>query len=114
MEIDLTAMGVREVLPAPAISAFPSVNQDVAVVVDADVPASSVEAALVSGGGDLLESVRLFDIYTGSQLGEGRKSLAYALTFRADDRTLTEDEASQWRMAAVDAAAKAVGASLRG
>ena len=114
MELDLTAMGVREVLPAPAISSFPSVNQDVAVVVDSDVPASAVEAALIAGGGELLESVRLFDIYTGSQLGEGRKSLAYALTFRADDRTLTEDEASQWRTAAVEAAAEAVGASLRG
>ena len=114
VELDLTAMGVREVLPAPAISSYPSVNQDVALVVDDSVPASAVEAALISGGGELLEGVRLFDIYTGSQLGEGRKSLAYALTFRAADRTLTEDEASQWRTAAVEAAEKAVGASLRG
>lgn len=114
VELDLTAMGAREVLPAPAISSYPSVNQDVALVVDTAVPASTVEAALLAGGGDLLEGVRLFDIYTGSQLGEGRKSLAYALTFRADDRTLTEDEASQWRNAAVEAAEKAVGASLRG
>ena len=106
-------MGVREVLPAPAISSYPSVNQDVALVVDDAVPASAVEAALISGGGELLEGVRLFDVYTGSQLGEGRKSLAYALTFRAADRTLTEDEASQWRAAAVEAAEKAVGASLR-
>ena len=113
-ELDLTAIGAREVLPAPSISAYPSVNQDVALVVDAAVPASAVEAALRSGGGDLLESVRLFDIYTGAQLGEGRKSLAYALTFRAGDRTLTEDEATQWRTAAVDAAEAAVGASLRG
>ena len=113
VELDLTAMGVREVLPAPAISSYPSVNQDVALVVDDAVPASAVEAALISGGGELLEGVRLFDVYTGSQLGEGRKSLAYALTFRAADRTLTEDEASQWRAAAVEAAEKAVGASLR-
>ncbi|WP_159110288.1 hypothetical protein, partial [Dietzia psychralcaliphila] len=61
-----------------------------------------------------LESVRLFDVYTGSQLGEGHKSLAYALTFRADDRTLTEDEATRWRTAAVEAAQAAVGATLRG
>ena len=114
VEVDLTAVGAREVLPAPRISAYPAVNQDVAVVVDVAVPASEVEAALRSGGGELLESVRLFDVYTGSQLGEGRKSLAYALSFRADDRTLTEDEASQWRTAAVEAAQKAVGASLRG
>lgn len=113
-ELDLTAIGVREVLPAPAISSFPSVNQDVALVVDASVPASAVEAALWSGGGDLLESVRLFDVYTGAQLGAGRKSLAYALSFRADDRTLTEDEASEHRTAAVAAAESAVGAVLRG
>ncbi|MFN7243192.1 MAG: phenylalanine--tRNA ligase subunit beta, partial [Dietzia cercidiphylli] len=114
VELDLTAIGAREVLPAPSISAYPAVNQDVALVVESTVPASSVEVALRSGGGDLLESVRLFDIYTGAQLGEGRKSLAYALSFRADDRTLTEDEASQWRTAAVEAAQAAVGATLRG
>ena len=88
VELDLTAIGVREVLPAPTISAYPAVNQDVALVVDASVPAADVESALRSGGGELLESVRLFDVYTGAQLGEGRKSLAYALTFRAADRTL--------------------------
>ncbi|MFN3602181.1 MAG: phenylalanine--tRNA ligase subunit beta [Dietzia sp.] len=114
VELDLTAIGAREVLPAPSISAYPAVNQDVALVVESTVPASSVEVALRSGGGDLLESVRLFDVYTGAQLGEGRKSLAYALSFRADDRTLTEDEASQWRTAAVEAAQAAVGATLRG
>ena len=114
VELDLTAIGAREVLPAPTISSFPSVNQDVALVVDVSVPAAQVEAALRSGGGELLESARLFDVYTGAQLGDGRKSLAYALTFRADDRTLTEDEASAWRTAAVEAAEKAVGASLRG
>lgn len=114
VELDLTAIGAREVLPAPTISAYPAVNQDVALVVDASVPAVEVEEALRAGGGELLESVRLFDIYTGAQLGEGRKSLAYALAFRAGDRTLTEDEASAWRTAAVEAAEKAVGASLRG
>lgn len=114
VEVDLTAIGAREVLPAPSISAYPSVNQDVALVVDAAVPAASVEAALRSGGGVLLEDVRLFDVYTGAQLGDGHKSLAYALTFRADDRTLTEDDASTWRTAAVEAAEKAVGAVLRG
>ena len=114
VEVNLSAVGAREVLPAPRISAYPGVNQDVAVVVDSAVPASEVEAALRSGAGELLESIRLFDVYTGSQLGKGRKSLAYALTFRADDRTLTEDDASQWRFAAVEAARSAVGASLRG
>lgn len=114
VEVNLTAIGAREVLPAPSISSYPAVNQDVALVVDVGVPAASVEAALRSGGGELLEDVRLFDVYTGAQLGDDRKSLAYALTFRADDRTLTEDDASAGRVAAVDAAAKAVGAVQRG
>ena len=82
-------------------------------MVDADVPATDVESALRSGGGDLLEDIRLFDVYQGAQLGENRKSLAFALRFRAPDRTLTEDEASAAREAAVAAAATAVGAELR-
>ncbi len=73
-----------------------------------------MEAALRDGAGELLESVRLFDIYTGEQIGAGRKSLAYALRFRAPDRTLTADEASAARDAAVAAATARTGATLRG
>ena len=113
-ELDLDALGVRERLPAPHIRPYPPVLQDVALVVDEEVPAQAVADALRSGGGELLEEVRLFDVFTGSQVGEGRKSLAYALTFRAPDRTLTEDEASAGRDAAVAAAGSAVGAVLRG
>ena len=63
--------------------------------------------------GELLESVRLFDVYTGAQVGEGKKSLAFALRFRAPDRTLTEAETGAARDAAVVAAAEAVGAVQR-
>lgn len=114
MEIDLTALGVAEKFPAPRISPFPAVLQDVALVVDETVPAETVRAALAAGAGELCESVRLFDVYTGSQLGEGKKSLAFALSFRAPDRTLTEDEASAARGTAVAAAAAETGAVLRG
>ena len=65
------------------------------------------------GAGELLEDVALFDVYTGPQIGEGRKSLTLALRFRAPDRTLTEDEASAARDAAVAAAAERLGATLR-
>ena len=82
-------------------------KEDVALIVDEDVPAGAVAAALARGGGELLESVRLFDIYSGPQIGDGRKSLAYALRFRAADRTLTETEAAAARDAAVAAAADA-------
>jgi phenylalanyl-tRNA synthetase beta chain len=79
------------------------------------VPAAEVEAALRDGAGELLESIRLFDVYENEeQLGEGRKSLAYALRFRADDRTLTVDEASAARDAAVAVAGDRTGAVLRG
>ncbi|MCG5433442.1 phenylalanine--tRNA ligase subunit beta [Mycobacterium sp. MYCO198283] len=112
VELDLDAIPVLEVLPAPRVSPFPAVFQDVALVVDADVPAQTVIDAVREGAGELLEDVSLFDVYTGPQVGEGRKSLALALRFRAPDRTLTEDEASEARTAAVAAAGR-VGASLR-
>ncbi|MER8011995.1 phenylalanine--tRNA ligase subunit beta [Streptomyces sp. NPDC094149] len=100
---------------APSISTFPVATQDVALVVDKFVPAADVEAALREGAGELLESIRLFDVYENEeQLGEGRKSLAYALRFRADDRTLTVDEASAARDAAVAVAGDRTGAVLRG
>jgi phenylalanyl-tRNA synthetase beta chain len=73
-----------------------------------------VEAALREGAGELLESIRLFDVYESKQLGEGRKSLAYALRFRADDRTLTVEEASAARDAAITLAGERTGAVLRG
>ncbi len=99
--------------PAPAISSFPVASQDVALVVDEAVPAAAVADALVAGAGPLLESLRLFDVYTGEQVGGGRKSLAYALRLRANDRTLTAEEASAARDAAVDEAVRRVGAVLR-
>ncbi|MFE0332154.1 phenylalanine--tRNA ligase subunit beta [Streptomyces sp. NPDC058960] len=99
---------------APGISTFPVATQDVALVVDKPVPQAEVEAALREGAGELLESIRLFDVYENEeQLGEGRKSLAYALRFRAADRTLTVDEASAARDAAVALAAERTGAVLR-
>ncbi|TDT33081.1 phenylalanine--tRNA ligase subunit beta [Naumannella halotolerans] len=97
----------------PLISPYPVVKEDVALVVDEAVPVADVEQALVQGAGELLESVRLFDIYRSEQLGEQKKSLAYSLRFRAADRTLTEAEASTARDAAVQAAAERYGAVQR-
>nr|MDT0663206.1 phenylalanine--tRNA ligase subunit beta [Micromonospora sp. DSM 115978] len=114
MELDLDAVPAAPVVPAPRISGFPPALIDVALVVAESVPASDVERALVEGAGELLESVRLFDVYASAQLGEGRKSLAYKLTFRAPDRTLTGEEAVAARDAAVAVAADRFGAVLRG
>lgn len=96
-----------------AISSFPVAKEDVALIVAADVPAAEVEAALWSGAGELCESIRLFDVYTGPPIPAGHKSLAFALRFRAMDRTLTEAEAGAARDAAVAAAAARVGAVQR-
>ncbi len=113
LELDLDALPLRETRLAPVVSAFPAVLQDVSVSVEKSTPAAAVESALRTGAGELLEDIALFDVYEGAQAGEGRKSLTYALRFRAVDRTLTEDEASAARDAAVAAASDAVGAVLR-
>jgi phenylalanyl-tRNA synthetase beta chain len=114
VELNLDAIPIVDAFPAPRVSPFPAVFQDVSLVVDADVPAQTVEDAVRDGAGELLEDVRLFDVYTGPQVGDDRKSLTFALRFRAADRTLTEDEASAARDAAVRRAAEQVGAVLRG
>ncbi|MEU5321530.1 phenylalanine--tRNA ligase subunit beta [Streptomyces sp. NPDC021056] len=117
MELDLDALeAVGDDTPrAPGISTFPVATQDVALVVDQFVPHADVEDALREGAGPLLEAIRLFDVYENAeQLGDGRKSLAYALRFRAADRTLTVDEASAARDAAVALAGERTGAVLRG
>ncbi|WP_432188760.1 phenylalanine--tRNA ligase subunit beta [Streptomyces sp. Tue6028] len=116
MELDLDALEEASAgLPkGPKISTFPVATQDVALVVSREIPHADVEAALREGAGELLESIRLFDVYESEQLGEDKKSLAYALRFRATDRTLTVDEASAARDAAVALAAERTGAVLRG
>jgi phenylalanyl-tRNA synthetase beta chain len=114
MELNLDAVPLPDPAPAPRISNYPPALIDVALLVDRAVPAAEVQAALVAGAGELLESVRLFDVYAGEQLGQGRKSLAYSLTFRAGDRTLTVEEAVAARDTAVAEAASRVGAELRG
>ena len=114
-EIDLSAL----LAAAPPrgtvapISSFPVAKEDVALIVGAEVPAATVEAALRRGAGPLLESVELFDVYTGPQVGGGRKSIAFALRFRAADRTLTDAESGAARDAAVAVAVAEVGAEPR-
>ncbi|NUK00781.1 phenylalanine--tRNA ligase subunit beta [Streptomyces lunaelactis] len=114
LNLDLLEQASQGPLHAPRISTFPVATQDVALVVDEQVPAAEVEKVLTEGAGELLESIRLFDVFTGEQIGKGKKSLAYALRFRAADRTLTVEEASAARDAAVALAAERAGAVLRG
>jgi phenylalanyl-tRNA synthetase beta chain len=122
---DLDAAAGFEVDLAPLVAAspvgdetyddvisYPAVNQDVAVVVDESLPAAEIRAAVLEGGGELLRSAEVFDIYRGEQVGEGRKSLALRLSFRAADRTLTDEEVAE-RRKAIEAAVEKIGGSLR-
>ena len=113
MELDLDLLPLVDARPVPRVSPYPPVAVDVALVADAAVPAARLADALLDGGGDLLEDVRLFDVYTGEQLGAGKRSLAYTLRFRAPDRTLTSEEANLARDAAVAVATQRHGAALR-
>lgn len=114
-EIDLGAViaAAPDVRTAPRVGTQPLAKEDLAVVVDRSVPVADVLAALTSGAGDLLESVRLFDVYEGPQVPEGKRSLAFALRFRAPDRTLDAAETAAARAGALAAAEAQCGAVLR-
>ncbi len=114
MELELDALPEAVVRVVPKLATFPPALIDVALVVDGQTPAGDVEAALSAGAGGLLESIRLFDVFAGEQLEAGRKSLAYRLSLRAADRTLTAEEAVAARDAAVAEAQSRLGAVLRG
>ena len=114
LRLDDLLAAAPELSPATPMSAFPAAAVDVALVVADDVPAGEVTAALRVGAGALLEDLRLFDVYTGAQVGAGHKSLAFSLRLRAPDRTLTAEEVAAVREAAVAAAAERCGATLRG
>jgi phenylalanyl-tRNA synthetase beta chain len=95
------------------VTTFPAVYQDLAVVIADDVAATAVRAAVVAGGGELLRSAEVFDLFEGEQVGEGHKSLALRLEFRAGDRTLTDEEVTRQRNS-IEFELKRIGGSLRG
>jgi phenylalanyl-tRNA synthetase beta chain len=115
LELDVDALfeAAADVVVAKHISTYPLATQDVALVVDQAVTAGEVLDALREGAGELLEDIALFDVYSGAGIGEGKKSLAFGLRFRANDRTLTAEEASEARAAAVALAAERFGAVQR-
>jgi phenylalanyl-tRNA synthetase beta chain len=113
LDLDVLLHHAVEIAPAPVFSTYPVAKEDVALIVDAEVSAADVESALRAGAGPLLESARLFDVYHGEQIGTAKKSLAYALRFRAPDRTLTEAEVREAVDAAVACAASDTGAIQR-
>lgn len=97
-ELDLEALiALAEPARYRPISRYPATVQDLAIVVDASVPSATIEAAIRRYAGALLEQLTLFDVYTGPQVGAGRRSLAYRLSFRAADRTLSDADLAKTR-----------------
>ena len=94
------------------VTSFPAVLQDIAVIVPEDVPAARLAEVVRAGAGELLASLRVFDLYHGEQVGEGSKSLALRLEFRAPDRTLTDEEVAE-RRAAIERELESIGGKLR-
>ncbi len=115
-EFDLEAL--QAVAPArhgyTPVPRFPAALRDVAVIVPESTPAERVEAEVRAGGGDLLRGVRLFDLYRGESIGPGVKSLAYALTYQADDRTLTDKEVDKAHKKIQDRLRHVLKAQIRG
>ena len=114
-EFDVAALRAAqpdfEIEPVPA---FPPMLEDIAIIVDEDLPAEKVDFLIRQTGGKMLADARLFDVYRDEKLGEGKKSLAYALTYQAPDRTLTDKEAAKIRKKIVRRLEHELGAELRG
>jgi len=115
-EIDLDSVLARAVtLPAyEDLTSFPELHEDIAIVVDADLPAATVLSTIRAAGGRLLARAEVFDVYSGEQVAEGRVSLAIALSFRATDRTLTDEDVAPLRDQIVARLAAELRGELRG
>ena len=111
--VDLLIEAAESTPRAPRVWTYPVAKEDLALVVDKATPAAGVMAVIELAAGELLEEVRLFDVYDGAQVPEGKKSLAFALRFRASDRTLEAAEVATARQAVISAAEAAFGATLR-
>jgi phenylalanyl-tRNA synthetase beta chain len=113
-EVELLPLWDRRARPAaPVLPELPPLARDVALLVDEPVDAEPLRAALAGACGELAESVRLFDVYRGERLPAGKKSLAFSVTYRAPDRTLTDEEVDRVHRAAVERVAAAFGAQAR-
>lgn len=96
-----------------ALPKFPAVSRDIAVLVDIDINVGEIEKIIRSSSGNILESVSLFDVYTGQQVPEGKKSVAYSITYRAENKTLTDDDVNKVFNSALEKLKKALNAVLR-
>jgi phenylalanyl-tRNA synthetase beta chain len=113
LDLDALAAAAPAAVTYAEVSSFPEVRQDLAFVVDEEVPAGALLAALREAGAPELREAQVFDEYRGAQLGEGKRSLAFRVAFGSTERTLTDEEAGAVRARVVDALASRFGAVLR-
>ncbi len=114
-ELELSAL-MANTAPEPTytpLPRFPAVSRDIALLCDKTITVASLSAVMLSSGGELLESVRLFDVYTGAGIPEGKRSVAFSLTLRASDRTLTDEDADGAVKNILAEAEKMLGAVIR-
>ncbi len=114
LDLDALAEAAPQVVAFDPVSPYPEVRQDLAFVVDEDVPAAEVLAAIREAAGEMLRELEVFDEYRGEQIGEGKRSLAFRLAFGSPERTLTDEDVAPLRASIVDALAARFGAVLRG
>jgi phenylalanyl-tRNA synthetase beta chain len=114
LDLELLLSRVEERYAVGAVPEFPPVKEDLAVIVEDDLPGARVQSVIEAAGGDLLNNVTLFDLYRGEQIGARKKSLAYRLTYQAPDRTLTDAEVAKIRAKIVKRLQEELGATLRG
>ena len=113
LDLDVLITSSPDHVVATPVLVFPAATQDVSLVVDQSVPAAAVQVAIIDGAGELLESAHLVDDYRGAGLADNQKSLTFALRFRAADRTLTQQDATDAKLAAVAVAASRHNATIR-
>jgi phenylalanyl-tRNA synthetase beta chain len=114
LDVDVLLAASSEVVHFRDLLEYPAVRQDLALVVDAGIPAATVVESVQRAGGSLLEEVSIFDLYEGAQVGAGKKSVALRLSFRAVDRTLAESEVNDLRERMLSKVSAELGAELRG
>jgi phenylalanyl-tRNA synthetase beta chain len=113
MELHAILPHVPERYRLSEVPSFPPVLEDLAFVVSDDLPAERVRQLILNSGKPLVTEVRLFDLYRGEQIGDGKKSLAYSIVYQAPDRTLTDDEVAEVRAGIIKQLETKVGAKLR-
>lgn len=113
LDIEIVLAAVKDMRSVQPVPIFPPVLEDLAVVVDENVPAELVEEVIRKAGEDLLVGVTLFDLYRGEQVDKGKKSLAYSLVYQAPDRTLTDEEIANIRAKVIKKLGSELKAKLR-